>query len=128
MSETEYRSELEKLYPLDETGTRFQHYSELRELFADGIEILTKCLPAHRSPGDDEKLKKLKAAEELIAKRLELLSGFERQTVWNAKLPSTLRAIEVERQNRKSQLLLKAKPDDEPTSTAKDKATSTDIT
>jgi hypothetical protein len=101
MSESDYRTELEKQYPLDEVGSRFSHYSELREVFADGIEIMTNMRAEHRSAADVIKLAELRAAEKLIAKRLEVLSGYERKMVYNATLPSTVRQVEIERLRNK---------------------------
>jgi len=126
MSESEYRSELEKQYPLDEVGSRFSHYSELREVFADGVEILKNLTSVHKSAADVIKLAELKVAEKLIAKRLEVLSGFERKMVYNATLPSTIRQVEIER--LRSKLLLKGNVDANSGSPTKDKASSSDIT
>jgi hypothetical protein len=125
MSESDYRTELEKMFPLDEVGTRFDHYSELREVFADGIEIMTNMRAEHRSAADVIKLAELKAAEKLIAKRLEVLSGYERKTVYNATLPSTIRQVEIERLRAK--LLLKESTYADSGSVAKNKDQSSDI-
>ena len=125
MSEADYRTELEKSFPLDGVGTRFEHYNELREVFAEGIEILTTTLSAHKSASDVIKLAELKAAEKMIVKRLEVLSGYERKTVYSGVLPSTVRQIEIERQRAK---LLKGNVDADPTSTAKDSNKTSDIT
>src|SRR5271165_1991118 len=86
MSEADYRTELETAFPLDGVGTRFEHYNELREVFAEGIEILTTTLSAHKSASDVIKLAELKAAEKMIVKRLEVLSGYERKTVYSGVL------------------------------------------
>jgi hypothetical protein len=126
MSESDYRTELEKMFPLDGVGTRFDHYSELREVFADGIEIMTNMRAEHRSAADVIKLAELKAAEKLIAKRLEVLSGYERKMVYNATLPSTIRQVEIERLRAK--LLLEGNVDADSGSVAKDKDQSSDIT
>lgn len=123
---SEYRNELEKLYPLDELGTRFQHYSELREVFAEGIEILMNVSEIHKSSSDVIKLAELKSAEKMIAKRLEILSGYERKTVYSGTLPSALRQIEMERM--RSKLLLKGNVDEDSGRTAKDKDQTTDHT
>jgi hypothetical protein len=125
MSESDYRTKLEKMLPLDGLGTRFDHYSELREVFADGIEILTNMRPEHRSVADVIKLAELKAAEKLIAKRLEVLAGYERKMMYNAALPSTIRQVEIERQRAK--LLLKEGTDANSGSVTKDKDQTSDI-
>src|ERR1017187_7450277 len=63
-----------KRLDLMETGTRWQHYAELRELFACGIEIINRM--SLKSCGDAVKLKKLEGAVELLDARLNLLSDF----------------------------------------------------
>ena len=122
MSESWYRSELENQYPLDEIGSRFSHYSELREVFAEGIEILKNLRPEHKSASDVIKLAELKAAERLIAKRLEILSGYERKTAYSAPLPSTIRQIEVDRLRKKGDVNANSG------SLTEDKASPSDIT
>ena len=126
MSENEYRTDLEKLYPLDGLGSRFSHYNELKELFADGIEIMTNMRAEHRSASDAVKLAELKAAEKMISKRLEVLSGWERKTVYSGTLPTTIRQIEIDR--LRNNLLLKGNVDENSGSSAKDKDSSSDIT
>jgi hypothetical protein len=107
---TDFRSRLEERFPLEGIGTRFEHYNELREVFADGIEVLTNMQAAHKTAGDEVKLNELKAAEKLITKRLEILSGFEQKTSYSSNLAVTCREIEIGR--LKNKLLLKGKPDD----------------
>jgi hypothetical protein len=109
MAESRYRSEIEKRFPLDGVGTRWEHYTELRDLFADGVEVMRNAQQSFKTPKDARMQFELEAAVSLINKRLEILSGFERKTVYSAKLPTTLRAIDIE---RKRQLLLKGKPDE----------------
>jgi len=57
-----------------EMGTRWQHYVELRDLFADGIEIIKRM--TIKSSADAVKRVKLEAAVELLNARLNLLSDF----------------------------------------------------
>jgi hypothetical protein len=122
----DYIDEIQKAYPLDGVGTRFQHYNELKELFMDGIEIVKNMQNHLVSDSDRERLKQMEAAVFLIEKRLELLAGYDRKIVYSGTLPTTLREIETNRLSKK--LLLKGKSDDEPEGTAKDSATSSDIT
>jgi hypothetical protein len=125
MSESDYREELERQYPLDEVGSRFSHYSELREVFADGIEILTNLPAMHKSSADIIKLAELKAAEKLIAKRLEILSGFERKIAYHGTLPTIIRQIELARLRNK--IALEGNVDENSGSSAKDKDSASDI-
>jgi hypothetical protein len=110
MSESEYRAGIEKRFPLEEMGTRWQHYTELRDLFSDGVEVMKNSQRSFKTPKDVRMQGEMEAAVALINKRLEILAGFERKTVYSAELPTTLRAIEIER--KRNQLLLKGKPDE----------------
>lgn len=69
---------------LQETGTRWEHYSELRELFACGIEILKNL--SVKSPTDREKQKKLEGAVELLDGRINLLADYHFHTTYGSKL------------------------------------------
>lgn len=109
MSESDYRLEIEKQYPLDGVGTRWQHYTELRDLFSDGVEVMKNAQRSFTTPKDARMQLELEAAVSLINKRLEILSGFERKTTYSAELPTVLRAIDI---GRKKQVLLKGKPDE----------------
>ena len=109
MSESDYRLEIERRFPLDEKGTRWEHYTELRDLFSDGVEVMKNAQQSFKTPKDARMQFELEAAVSLINKRLDILSGFERKTMYSAELPTALRAIDIE---RKKQLLLKGKPDE----------------
>jgi 4-hydroxy-3-methylbut-2-en-1-yl diphosphate synthase IspG/GcpE len=67
-----------------EMGTRWSHYSELRELFACGVEILKNI--TIKSPTDRDKLKKLEGAVELLDGRINLLADFHFNTTYGSKL------------------------------------------
>ena len=67
-----------------EMGTRWSHYSELRELFACGVEILKNI--TIKSPTDRDKLKKLEGAVELLDGRINLLADFHFNTTYDSKL------------------------------------------
>jgi hypothetical protein len=69
-------------------GTRWQHYSELRELFALGIEIL-KNLPV-KSSIDEHRRVKLEHAVEMIDGRLSLLSDYVHETTFGSRLRSSI--------------------------------------
>lgn len=76
---------------LQETGTRWDHYSELRELFACGIEIL-KNLNV-KSTADAVKREKLEHAVEMLDGRIALLSDYARKTGWNSPDRYALREV-----------------------------------
>jgi hypothetical protein len=133
MGESEYRSDLERMYPLDGVGTRFDHYNELREVFAEGIECLISAEKQYPSDANKAKLIELRAAEKMIVKRLEVLSGYERKTVYNAVLPILLR--EIDRERAKMKMLKEKEPHETQTtqdpnqaSPAEDQEGTTDIT
>jgi hypothetical protein len=73
---------------LQDVGTRWEHYSELRELFALGIEIL-KNLPV-KSSIDEHRRVKLEHAVEMIDGRLSLLSDYVHETTFGSKLRNTI--------------------------------------
>jgi hypothetical protein len=71
-----------------DVGTRWQHYAELRELFALGIEIL-KHLHV-KSSMDYDRQRKLEHAVEMIDGRLSLLSDYVHETTFGSKLRNTI--------------------------------------
>ena len=71
-----------------DTGTRWEHYSELRELFACGIEIIKNL--HYKSTVDNAKLAKLESAVELLDARINLLADYTFQTTFGSKLRATV--------------------------------------
>jgi hypothetical protein len=65
-------------------GTRYEHYSELRDLFAVGIEIITNMHV--KTSGDAIKKTKLEGAVELLEARLNLLSDYIYGSTYGSKL------------------------------------------
>jgi hypothetical protein len=61
---------------LMEIGTRYNHYMELRELFAEGAEILSRLSPQLKYDGDYTKQKLLEETVKLIDGRMELLGNY----------------------------------------------------
>lgn len=98
-------SEVASKPDLLEQGTRYDHYVELREVFASGIEVISNQIKRGRDVMQDRVLKvKLEGAVEVINKRLSYLSNYERETIYSARLPETLREIEEDRKaNAKAQ-------------------------
>ena len=54
---------------LTETGTRLEHYNELREVFMVAVEMLKNLHPAHRSDSDDAQQKRFQNAADAIQGR-----------------------------------------------------------
>jgi hypothetical protein len=67
-----------------ETGTRWAHYAELRDLFTTGIEIINNMTT--KSSGDQLKRVKLEGAVEMLDARINLLSDFLYNTTYGSKL------------------------------------------
>lgn len=65
---------------LMQTGTRYDHYTELKEIFALGVEVINNMRPGIASEGDKRMKVKLEAAVELIEKRLLYLADYENQS------------------------------------------------
>lgn len=65
---------------LMQMGTRYDHYTELKEIFALGIEVINNMRPGIASEGDKKMKVKLEAAVELIEKRLLYLADYENQS------------------------------------------------
>ena len=72
-------------YDLEEMGTRFEHYIELKDLFETGIEII-RNLRNHATPGDEIKSIKLIHAVEMIGYRIDVLSGYSAQSNYGSDL------------------------------------------
>lgn len=89
---------------LDETGTRYDHYMELKETFMLGIEVINNMRPAYRSTGDELVKGKLEIAVEMIDKRLSYLAGLSIAEHSGSDLDRELYKIEAERQARKKLL------------------------
>jgi hypothetical protein len=73
---------------LFEKGTRWEHYTELRDLFASGVEIL-KTLKV-KSRADQEKQSKLQHAVEMIEGRLNYITDYTQKTSWGSNLRMTV--------------------------------------
>jgi hypothetical protein len=96
---TEYRTDIQKQFPLDAIGTRYDHYMELKELFSQGVTILQEMNASHKGAADEEKLNKLKAAVEVIERRIDLLSGFDDANKYSSSFALNLRVIDRMRNN-----------------------------
>ncbi len=65
---------------LQEKGTRYDHYMELRELFLDGIDVLTRMNQSFISEADKVVKTKLQHTVEMITRRIDNLSDFADKT------------------------------------------------
>ena len=82
----------ESLKPnLFEMGTRWDHYNELRDLFASGVEVL-KNLKV-KSRGDQDRQAKLQHAVEMIEGRLNYITDYVRRTGWGSPDKFAIRDI-----------------------------------
>jgi len=103
---------------LMDTGTRWAHYAELRELFACGIEILSHLTIV--SGADQTKLRDLEGAVRLIDTRMNLLSDYVFQTTYGSKLrqvidgdvDSMYRKMKREREDAAKESKPESKPPD----------------
>jgi len=69
---------------LMETGTRWEHYAELLDLFAEGIEVLKRG--NFRTPADRSQQVRLEHAVEVISGRLDFLAGTTAGTAYGSPL------------------------------------------
>lgn len=60
-----------------ELGTRYDHYVELRDLFAQGVEIIKGMRETWKSVGERTQQQQLESAVMLINKRLDLITGYD---------------------------------------------------
>ena len=66
-----------KILTLDEVGTRYNHYQELRELFAEGVEVVKQAMvyqPTNEL--NKRRAESLQHAVNEIDHRLEVLAGY----------------------------------------------------
>jgi hypothetical protein len=74
-----------KIQTLFDVGTRYTHYMDLREIFADGIEILKNAMAVCESEVDKKRIESLQHAVNEIDNRLEVLAGYEeKMTRWGS--------------------------------------------
>lgn len=79
---------------LDETGTRFQHYNELRELFDTGLNILNNVIAGGKATTTDREMRvKLTNAIFLIDARLLLLGNFDKTTGYSSSIRKQVDSI-----------------------------------
>jgi hypothetical protein len=67
-----------KIIDLDEVGTRYRHYSELREIFSEGVAILRNAEKLQSSEQSKKRIVSLQCAADEVDNRLGVLSGFEK--------------------------------------------------
>jgi hypothetical protein len=80
-------------YDLMETGTRYLHYTELLDLWSDGIEILKNAIKKFDSTADKENLVKLTNARDMIQRRIDVLSDTDAGTRLYGSLAKEIDAI-----------------------------------
>jgi hypothetical protein len=82
---------------LTDEGTRFDHYMELRDTFAEAVVSLENSLKAEENLTTRENIKKLQSAVNLIEARVNFLSDFNRLTTRYSVWGRNLDAIEPHR-------------------------------
>lgn len=66
-----------KILSLDDVGTRYEHYQELRELFSDGVEVVKTAMTYQPDNAvSKRRLESLQHAVNEIDHRIEVLSGY----------------------------------------------------
>jgi hypothetical protein len=80
---------------LDEVGTRYAHYCELRDVFADGVVVMNNALSYHKNAEDLKRRDSLQCAVNEINNRLDNLSGFESATAYYGSVARQVNAIPV---------------------------------
>ena len=66
-----------KILTLDDVGTRYNHYQELRELFSEGIEVVKQTMT--HQPNNDRSKKRMESLQHAfneIDHRIEVLAGY----------------------------------------------------
>ena len=67
-----------KILSLDDAGTRYEHYRELRDLFADGVEVVKTAMTYQPDNAmNKRRLESLQHAINEIDHRIEVLSGYD---------------------------------------------------
>ena len=80
---------------LDEVGSRYSHYCELRDIFADGVVVMNNALSYHKNAEDLKRRDSLQCAVNEINNRLDNLSGFESATAYYGAVARQVNAIPV---------------------------------
>jgi hypothetical protein len=80
---------------LDEMGSRYSHYAELRDIFADGVVVMNNALSYHKNAEDIKRRDSLQCAVNEINNRLDTLSGFESATAYYGSVARQVNAIPV---------------------------------
>ena len=78
---------------LMETGTRLEHYNELREVFMVGVEMLKGMHPGHKNDADIAQQTRLEIAAEVITARIDILSEFAKGCGYGKYLQLTVDTI-----------------------------------
>jgi hypothetical protein len=80
---------------LEETGSRYSHYVELRDIFAEGVVVMNNALSFHKNAEDLKRRDSLQCAVNEINNRLDNLSGFDGATAYYGSLAREVNAIPV---------------------------------
>ena len=83
---------------LYETGTRFEHYLELQELFLEAVQMLKDLNPAYRTDVDEAKITRLQNAADAVWGRISHLSDYVNETTYGSAMQ---KEIDLVGRNRK---------------------------
>jgi hypothetical protein len=78
---------------LQETGTRYDHYMELKEVFLLGIDVIDRMRESYVSDTDKLVKKNLQTAVDMIEKRLAYLANFSTEASQYSDFGRELNAI-----------------------------------
>jgi hypothetical protein len=80
---------------LDDAGTRYQHYQELREIFSEGVEMLKGMQACHKGESESKRQASLQNAVNEIDNRISVLAGYEERMSRWGKIATAIDAIPV---------------------------------
>lgn len=66
-------------YKLEDVGTRYQHLTELQDIWAQGVEALKQSYNRYPNPKDQLQLAQVEAALKLLKIHQEQLANWERK-------------------------------------------------
>jgi len=78
---------------LEEKGTRYDHYMELREVFQEAVEVLRNLDKGYKTPEDGKRQERLQHAADAVQARIEYLSDFAKKTEYGSRLQTEIKSI-----------------------------------
>ena len=106
-----------KITTLDDIGTRYEHYVELRELFAEGVEVVKKALEYQpTNTMNQRRFESLSHAVAEVDRRIEVLAGYEEHSSRWSRFGRELDAIKAspKKLTEGSNVTKEVKPEEKP--------------